>query len=130
MSVGGWDVTVLDVTTNVEASAGEFIEVAIRVQARYVRRPGGGRIDDDVTLSAISATGAIYSPVVEGCPNPLPVGQEFDEAGGTITGNICFSVETRDAPSVLLVIDAVGSPTPHRIFLSTDVSGTLQPEDV
>lgn len=122
MYLGGWDVTVLSVSERSEAPTGEFVQVAVQMRARY-GRSGAGRFDRDVTVSAIGPTGVTYLPTTEECSDALPIGRGA-EIGDEITGHICFTVNHGDAPSLLVVVEAVDG-RPHRVYLSTTPTASL-----
>jgi hypothetical protein len=113
---GGWRFTVLSVTPDATAAvlaenifnsppaAGKQFFIA-RVTATYL---GGGssRFDGSFRLRAVGPSAVSYSTFVDSCgviPDDLPDPEVF--TGGTVAGNVCWSVLSSDAGGLVLYDD-------------------------
>jgi hypothetical protein len=110
---GSWRVSVVSVTPDATAAvlaenqfndppaAGRQFFIA-RVSATYLG-PGSARFDGSYRLRAVGPSAVSYSTFQDSCgviPDPLPDPDVF--SGGTVTGNVCWSVTTADAARLVM----------------------------
>lgn len=127
---GGWTVTVLDVIPNgtdqvlaenqfndPPAEGRQFFMVTI--SATYTGA-NSSTFNSAVSLSAVGASNVAYETFEDRCgviPNDLPSTEVF--GGGTITGNVCWSVRTDDVASLVMFSDSYVTFKPEdRVYFS------------
>lgn len=111
MLVGGWNLRVVGSTP----SGSELFGVKVTA-GNY--RDGSTTIASGVSLSARTETGETLAPVRAGCPDVLSVDQAI-ASDATLEGFVCFRVDPVSVAGLLLVAEAVDSPTPHRVYMAT-----------
>ena len=124
----GWRLKVLSSTPDATAAvldenqfndppkAGEQFFMA-RVSATFTGA-GSGRFEGSYRLRAVGAAAVSYSEFENSCgeiPDELTESEVF--TGGTITGNVCWSIRSTDAASLVLYDDPIQT-APMRLFFA------------
>jgi hypothetical protein len=99
------------------------------VSATYTG-PGSAQFSGSFRLRAVGASAVAHSTFDDRCgviPNPLPDAEVF--TGGTIEGNVCWSIRSSDATSLVMYDDANVSSGQDRVYLSLvpTISTALSP---
>lgn len=124
MSVGGWNISVVQgrTVTPLETAEGTEVRYGVGVKATY-GRDGTTTLSSDVALSAVGPSARVYTPQPD-CVDVVPFNQPV-QPDSVVEGFVCFDVDSSDAGGLLLVVEAVDSPVPHRVFLAT-----IPPQDL
>lgn len=124
MLVGGWNISVVQGRTvspvDTAGAADAFYDVGVK--ASY----GGDRtttLASDIARSAVGRAAQMYSPRAD-CVDGVVINQPV-QPDSVVEGFVCFDVDSSDADGLLLVVEAVDSPVPHRVFLAT-----IPPQDL
>jgi hypothetical protein len=123
----GWVVLVLSITSNATETVlaenqlneppppGEQFMLA-RIQATYTG-PGSARFSGRFRLRAMGQSGVSYSTFENGCrviPDEIPDAEV--PTGGTIGGNVCWSIRSSDVSSLLMYDSPSTNRGDSRIF--------------
>lgn len=128
VEIGGWTLTVIDVIPNATdlvlaenpfndppAEGRQFFIVTL--SATY-NGPGSDTFAYSIFLGAVGKSAVAYQSYEDHCgviPNRLPDTEVFE--GGTITGNVCWSVRIEDVDSLVMFAD-VGFSRDNRVYFS------------
>jgi hypothetical protein len=127
MTVLGWEIMVGEPAQG-EAPVifanpdGTFL-VGVPMTATRVGREsddGPATLSEDVQFWALGADGGLVEAEPERCPHGI-AGDRSTQVGGTVEGNVCFSLSPAAADAVLLVARA-NIPVFNGVYLATEVS--------
>ncbi len=126
--VGDWKVRVVDVNpdaTDVVFDENEFADppadgdqfVMVTIEAEFVG-PDSGEFWSDMTWKTVGPSSVAYEDTTDGCgslPDAIDdMGEVFP--GGTITGNVCWSVSQSDIPDLLMILEEFAMDESGRTF--------------
>ena len=135
-TVGGWELKVVEVVpdaTSIVMAENDFNEppedghqyFMVGVEATFV---GDGSSDFwvDMTLKGLGESNVAYEAWEARCgviPDDIfDSGETF--SGGTIKGNVCWSVDTRDVASLVMIAEESFSFDPTRVFFELTQPGS------
>lgn len=125
MLVNGWNISVVQGRIGPAADAAEGSAAGYDVSVKALNwGDATTTLASDVALSALGRSGRIYR-TASGCVEGLAVNREVNP-DGVVEGFVCFVVDAADADGLILVVEAIASPVPHRVYLATIPPGDLE----
>jgi len=124
MLVGGWDISVVEGRVGSVAAATPGSDVAYDIGVKAVNGGDGTTtLAAEVAVSALGGSGRVYNAASE-CAEGV-VFNGMVQPDSVVEGFVCFVVEPADADGLILVVEAIASPVPRRVYLAT-----IPPQDL
>jgi len=128
VNIGDWTFVVTDVVSDatelvlaesqINEPPAEGRQYTLITMAVTYNGKGSASLSSSVQVQAVGESNVAYD-YRDGCsyviPNPLPSTEVFE--GGTLTGNICWSVRAEDVDSLVMFVD-IGFNADNRVYLA------------